>query len=214
MDCVQDIRQDSQSPSEVQLELHTVPTGQVPQELHTVNPTLVADPVAREPLIVKLLGVIRLVPHVEWQAAALRFVRPTLKDRAVSLAFIEEIVRSLKELRPMDYGSLNSYMLTGSKRPECDCDPERVPNLGKCEHAWGSATDPSICHDWQFRAFLALSTDLSVIETCMIAAELTGDRSFVEDEKGEPYFGLATTFISYFWHAPFVTLADGAHTHT
>ena len=34
-----------------------------------------------------------------------------------------------------------------------------------------------------------------------------GDQSFVEDESG-PFFGAATTFISYFWQAAFIQLVD------
>ena len=142
-----------------------------------------------------------------------QFERPPLKNRAVSLTFIEELVRSLRAVQPDGYAQLNSYMITGSKNLECRCDPESVPNLGRCEHAWRSAKDPSICHNWQFRGLTAKSTNLSFIETCMIAAELTGDRRFVEDENGTPYFGLATIFVSYFWHAPFATLADGMLVH-
>ena len=130
-----------------------------------------------------------------------------LKDRAVSLAFIKELVRSLQAVRPRDFERLNSYMITGSKNLECRCDADAVPNIGKCEHAWKSAEDPTICHDWQFRALTARSTNLSIVETCIIAAELTGDRSFVEDGEGRPFFGTVTTFISYFWQAPFASLA-------
>ena len=36
---------------------------------------------------------------------------------------------------------------------------------------------------------------------------LSMHRSLVEDETGEP-FGPATVFVSYFWQAPFVQLAD------
>jgi hypothetical protein len=82
----------------------------------------------------------------------------------------EEIVRFLKAMRPRDWNLLDSYMLTGSKNAGCRCDPDRVPNFWKCEHVWNSAKDPAICHEWQFRSFLARSTNLSLVETCMIAA--------------------------------------------
>ena len=107
----------------------------------------------------------------------------------------------------MDFKKLNSYMITGSKNLECQCDADTVPNIGKCEHAWESAKDPSICHPWQIRAFTARTTNLSLVETCIIAADLTGDKSFVEDESGQPYFGTPMVFISYFWQAPFESLA-------
>ena len=127
----------------------------------------------------------------------------------MSLSFIKELVRSLAALQPDSFERLNSYMITGSKNLECRCDADdpAIPNIGKCEHAWESAKDPHICHRWQFRALTANSTDLSIVETYIIAAELTGDESFVEDEEGRPFFGTVTTFISYFWQAPFASLA-------
>ena len=66
-----------------------------------------------------------------------------------------------------------------------------------------------ICHPWQFRALTANSTNLSIVETCIIAAGLTGDRGFIEDEAVEPFFGAVTKFIFYFWQAPFASLAAG-----
>ena len=124
-------------------------------ELSTVNVTLDVRPAARQPLMIKLLALaaISTIPQDKWHSAALRLEWSPLKDPAVPLAFIEELVRSLKELRPEDYKHLNSYMITGAKNVDCRCNPDRVPNLGRCEHAWGSASDPCICHGWQFRAF-------------------------------------------------------------
>ena len=52
------------------------------------------------------------------------------------------------------------------------------------------------------------TTRLSLMETLMIAADLTGDTRFTHDDDGNAFFGTATTFISYFWHAAFAKLAD------
>lgn len=40
---------------------------------------------------------------------------------------------------------------------------------------------------------------MSLVETLMVAAELTGDLRFIVDSHGDPYFGELTNFISYLW---------------
>jgi hypothetical protein len=159
-------------------------------------------------LLDRLLHALGEIPATQWQERALKFdnERVPLIDRAVSLSFVVDFVHALEAMRPADFKRLNSYMLTGCKSLDCDCDPDSVENIGKCVHAWESSKDPTMCHTWQFRALLQ-STCLSIIETCMIANELTGDNRFIMDSEGAPYFGRVTVFLSYFWQAPFAALA-------
>ena len=107
---------------------------------------------------------------------------------------------------PADYSRLNSYALTGVKSLACMCDANE---LDKCTHWLRTANDPTLCEQpWVIRAFTARSTLLSLVETLMIAATITGDDSFIHDAEGRPYFGRAGVFISYFWQAPFDQLVD------
>ena len=64
----------------------------------------------RASLLEDLLDAINRIPKEEWEGAALRFERPRMKDRAVSMSFIHAFVGSLKAVFP-DYARLNSYMV-------------------------------------------------------------------------------------------------------
>ena len=146
---------------------------------------------ADEILLGKLIIAIEKYPTHEWEAAARSVERPPIQNRAVSQAFIDEYVRSLTLLVPFDYHKLNSYVLQGTKKPECRCGPE-----DECTHWHGSATDPSLCTEsWIIRSFTSRTTCRSAIETFAIAAKLTGDESFTHDAKGRKYFGPATVCL-------------------
>jgi hypothetical protein len=111
---------------------------------------------------------------------------------------------------PLDVTRLNSYMIQGTKSLDCDCDADELDRgTRRCTHWLKTAEDPTLCeHPWVIRAFTARSTWLSLVETLIIAAELTGDSTFTHDAEGSPFFGRATVFISYFWHSPFKKLVD------
>jgi hypothetical protein len=151
-----------------------------------------------DPILQKLLRAIESIPQQRWLDAATEFRRPPIEDRAVSQSFLHELMRSLKCASPQTYTQLNSYMITGSKSLECACE---VGQLENCKHWLESGKNPGLCQQWVFRSFLARSTCLSLIETLMIAGDLTGDDTFTHDPSGEPFFGRATIFISYFWQA-------------
>ena len=151
-----------------------------------------------DPILQKLLRAIESIPQQRWLDAATEFRRPPIEDRAVSQSFLHELMRSLKCASPQTYTQLNSYMITGSKSLECACE---VGQLENCKHWLESGKNPGLCQQWVFRSFLARSTCLSLIETLMIARDLTGDDTFTHDPSGEPFFGRATIFISYFWQA-------------
>jgi hypothetical protein len=56
---------------------------------------------------------------------------------------------------------------------------------------------------------MTLLSGVSFVETLLIAAELTGDRRFVQSSAADPYFAPATTFVSYGWHGTeFGSLCD------
>ena len=163
------------------------------QEMKSENPAEIsdtADPRAHQTLLGRLIATIDKYPLHEWEAASRSVDRPPVEDRAVSLAFINEYEQSLKFLMPSRYEELNSYVLQGTKQSDCQCSPE-----DECSHWHGSATDPSLCQkSWIIRAFTSKTTSRSVIETFMVAAKVTGDKSFVQDANGRPYFGWATVF--------------------
>ena len=60
---------------------------------------------------------------------------------------------------------------------------------------------PLMATGW--RLTTAATTQASLVETLQVAAKLTGDKRFIHDADGRPFFGRATHFISYFWAAPF-----------
>jgi hypothetical protein len=130
-------------------------------------------------LIGKLLRVVESVPQERWRAAAFEFERPQLETRAVSITFIWKIVESLKAARPLDFTRLNSYMIVGSKNLDCACHPDR---LDDCTHfqdgkdgriSW--AKEPwHIREPWVIRAITWQAGGLSMIETFMLAAKITG----------------------------------------
>ena len=156
-------------------------------------------------LIQRLLDAIDEQPQT-WYSAALEFQRPPLHERGVSWSFICELVQFLECAMPGESSRLNSYAIQGAKSLACVCDAEKLDN---CTHWLQTASDPTLCErPWVIRAFTARSTMLSLLETLMIAAMITGDDSFTHDAEGQPYFGRATVFISYFWQAPFAQLAD------
>jgi tetratricopeptide (TPR) repeat protein/cyclophilin family peptidyl-prolyl cis-trans isomerase len=161
---------------------------------------------ARAPLLQRLLRAIDAHPPARWYSVAQEFQRPELHERGVSWSFICEFVRSLEAASPAKHTLLNSYAIQGTKSVACMCTADK---LDECTHWLPTASDPTLCEQpWVIRAFTARSTMLSLIETLMIAATITGDDSFTHDAKGRPYFGCATVFISYFWQAPFAQLAD------
>eukprot|EP00854_Cymbomonas_tetramitiformis_P003868 gene3868-4829_t len=47
---------------------------------------------------------------------------------------------------------------------------------------------------------LTLGTGRSLVETMVLAAQLTGDSSFLQNDTGDMFFGPAGTFVSYGWH--------------
>ena len=139
------------------------------------------------------------IPKQKWEDAAQRLPRLPIEDRAVSMVFINEWERSLRALAPADYEKLNSYVLQGTKSSDCRCTPD-----DECTHWHKSATKPELCKEpWIIRSFTSKTTSLSVVETFVVAAELTGDKSFTHDANGQPYFGRATVFpflINYLGH--------------
>ena len=141
-----------------------------------------------ETLLGRLMLAIEQHPTHEWEAASRSVERPLIEDRAVSQAFIDDYVRSLKAVVPSMYHELNSYVLQGTKQPDCRCKPE-----DNCSHWHGSAKDPSLCKEcWIIRAFTSKTTNRSVIETFIVAAKLTGDERFTHDASGRKYFSRAT----------------------
>jgi hypothetical protein len=130
-------------------------------------------------LIGKLLRVVESVPQERWLAAAFEFERPPLQARAVSIAFIRKMVESLKAVKPMEFTRLNSYMIVGSKNFDCACHPDK---LDDCMHfqdgkdgrtSW--AKEPwDIREPWVIRAITWRTGGLSLIETFMLAADITG----------------------------------------
>jgi tetratricopeptide (TPR) repeat protein len=157
------------------------------------------------PLLQRLMRVIDQHPQTHWYTAALEFQRPPLHERGVSWSFICEFVRSLEVAMPGEHSRLNSYAIQGAKSLTCSCDAAELDN---CTHVLQTASNPTLCErPWVIRALTGRSTLLSLVETLMIAAAITGDDSFTHDAEGQPFFGCATVFISYFWHAPFPQLA-------
>jgi hypothetical protein len=114
-------------------------------------------------LLGKLLNAIDSIPAERWLESAIAFKRPAIKDRAVSMPFIREILRSLQAAMPGGFKRLNSYMIQGCKTLDCDCDAD---SISECTHLQSSAKDPGIIKEpWVIRAFTAKSTNLSLIET-------------------------------------------------
>ncbi len=159
-----------------------------------------------EPILQRLLHAIDGIPQARWYSAALDSQRPPLHERGVSWSLICELVRSLEWAMPGAHSCLNSYAIQGAKSLSCTCNAGELDNRA---HWLRTANDPTLCErPWVIRAFTARSTMLSLIETLMVAAMITGDDSFTHDADGQAYFGRATVFISYFWQAPFTQLAD------
>ena len=166
-------------------------------------------------LLERLLEALSAIDEQRWRNASAAKVgnRVSSEDRALSWAFIQEWQEGLKSATAAihhgdsDHGgseatpSLNSYMIVGDK----DLNDEWQGNFGR---------DSTCCLPWCIRA-LTRSTTLSLVETLILAYELTNDRRFISDQNGRPYFGRATHFVSYFWAAPFSNLigalaAEGA----
>ena len=83
-------------------------------------------------------------------------------------------IDKFKKIRPRIYAST----------PEQDTNTPTQGDFGR---------DSSPFSPWTIRA-LTSNTCLSLVETLIIANELTLDPAFVQDANGQPYFGVATHF--------------------
>ncbi|KAJ8598954.1 hypothetical protein CTAYLR_009933 [Chrysophaeum taylorii] len=129
--------------------------------------------------------------------AASREERIPLEHRAVSLQFLRDWHSALeKELGADAAKKVNSFHIVGERSVETDdwfagSPVEKLP----------STKSPP----WSIR-FLTGGTELSLVETLLLAAEVTGDRSFTHDANGRPYFvGSTTHFLSHTWTSSFST---------
>ena len=53
---------------------------------------------------------------------------------------------------------------------------------------------------------------MSLVETFMVAFDISSDQRFIRDSDGDPYFGTVTHFISYLWGVEFKVLIDAIDT--
>ena len=158
----------------------------------------VKQPPTSESLLQRLQAARSRIPAKKWVAALAATPRVPPEDRALSWSFIEEWSRSLRDAG-VDGEGLNSYQLVGDKDLS-----------GEWQGAFGQ--DPSVCADWTIRSLAAATAQASLVETLQVAAKLTGDKRFIHDADGRPFFGRATHFISYFWAAPFGRLGGALET--
>lgn len=64
----------------------------------------------------------------------------------------------------------------------------------------------------QLRSICARTTCMSLVETFMVAFDISSDQRFIRDSDGDPYFGTVTHFISYLWGVEFKVLIDAIDT--
>ncbi|KAJ8598956.1 hypothetical protein CTAYLR_009935 [Chrysophaeum taylorii] len=129
--------------------------------------------------------------------AASREERILLERRAVSLQFLRDWYSGLeKELGADEAKKVNSFHIVGERSVETD-----DWFAGSPEKKLPSAKSPP----WSIR-FLTGGTELSLVETLLLAAEVTGDRSFTHDANCRPYFESTTHFLSYTWTSSFSTM--------
>jgi hypothetical protein len=100
--------------------------------------------------------------------------------RGISLAFLRDYERSVSTH-------------TGAKPP----NSYRLVHGGDGDWRHFDAAAP----DWWCTRALTQYGDRSLVQTLLLAAELTGDRTLLADADGNDYFGDATEFFSYCWKA-------------
>ncbi|KAJ8598953.1 hypothetical protein CTAYLR_009932 [Chrysophaeum taylorii] len=129
--------------------------------------------------------------------AASREERIPLEHRAVSLLFLRDWHSGIeKELGADEAKKVNSFHIVGERSVETD-----DWFAGSPEEKLPSTKSPP----WSIR-FLTGGTGVCLVETLLLAAEVTGDRSFTHDANGRPYFGSTTHFLSHTWTSSFSTM--------
>lgn len=128
---------------------------------------------ARDPtsLIDALRDVLPLCPPAD--------PRLPLGNRGISLQFLRAWYSALElELGVETAKSIDCFHIVGEKSIETDDWLASAPTI-----KLPSSQSP----EWSIR-FLTGTTSLSLVETMVVAAEITGNRSFTHDERNRPYF--------------------------
>ena len=130
-------------------------------------------------------------------AAAPRAQRPRypkVADRGVSLRFAQDFHAALENV----LGSAEVARRMTSEHIVGDRDPVTDEPIGE----WPRTNYMADVRPWSILALESV-TLVSLVETLYIAAEVTGDPSFLRDADGRPYFGKPSVFVSYTWRNGF-----------
>ena len=147
----------------------------------------------RATLLDRLRSAIDSISAERW-AEAIAEPRLPCQHRAMSWGFLIDWRASLEAAVGREVAqTLNSYQIVGDK------------NLSG-EWQGDGGRDWTACLPWCVRHIAARSSSLSLVETIVLAAELSGDSGLLADSSGRPYFGTTTIFVSYSWAASFSNL--------
>ena len=119
---------------------------------------------------------------------------PKVADRGVSLRFARDFHAALE----YEVGSEEVARRMTSEHIVGDRDPVTDEAIGE----WPRTNYMADVRPWSILA-LEKVTLVSLVETLYVAAEVTGDPSFLRDADGRPYFGKPSVFVSYTWRNGF-----------
>jgi WD40 repeat protein len=136
--------------------------------------------------------------------------RPAIHERGVTSAFVEEWVETTR-CQHMEAGEV-THGRKATSQPRYHPANSSTKDLplevtpGQMVHGYQTQGPPDdwkkfseAADPWCIRS-LTLATGRSVVETLLMAWDITGDSRFVNSRSGKPFFGPSTIFASYAWH--------------
>lgn len=149
-------------------------------------------PETSEDIITQFLHYKDTISSQQWMDEGMNSPRILIENRGVSVEFLKCINSAYERIAKwhrISASDFNSYVVIGDKN-----------STGGWQTNFG--LNPYECEPWCLRNMM-ISTELSFVETLVIASRLIGDPKFEQDDQGFPYFAKATHFVSHFWASPF-----------